>query len=81
MWLYYSCQPWADWPFIETGVQEHLLYIRLRQPSTLAVTEHKFNHKNHNQIQCTKIFSTKPCFMDWTIMEATEIQLQKQYEK
>jgi hypothetical protein len=46
-----------------------------------AVTEHKFNHENRNQIQGTKIFSTKPCFMDWIITEATEIQLQKQYEK
>jgi hypothetical protein len=46
-----------------------------------AVTEHKFNHENHNQTHDTKIFSTNPCYMDWIIMEATEIQLQKQYKK
>jgi len=44
-------------------------------------TKHKFNYENHSQIQGTKIFSAKPYFMDWIIMKATEIKLQKQYEK
>ena len=45
------------------------------------VTEYKFKHKNHNQIQGTKIFSRKSCYMDRIIMAATEIHPQKQYEK
>jgi len=46
-----------------------------------AGTKHKFNDENHSQTQGTKIFATKPCFMDWILMKANEIQLQKQYEK
>jgi hypothetical protein len=71
----------VDWPFIETGVQEHLQYIQLGQPIMSAVTEHKLNHENHIQIQDTKICSTKAPHMDWIIREATEIKLQTQHKQ
>jgi hypothetical protein len=41
----------------------------------LAVARNSLNHDHHIQLQDTKIFSTKPGYMDWFTREATDIEL------
>jgi hypothetical protein len=64
------------WAVLWTRLKEHQWHIILEHPDKSAVAEHSINQRHHIQFRNSSILATKTRYMDHSVREAIEIELQ-----